>query len=274
MREGRAPFGLVPRVIYAIPSGTKAGWHLRLWPGSLADFRARIGGSAEACRGHRVISRGEVPAAYLPYFVADQAHRAGWQRHWARDLWFPPDEAFPALPGKPVPELINITLIEIQHGLIRWSILADGKCLELSFDEVDDPLILFVRFLRELSNGGMPHAPFSNQGKAYFFVQPVPLPSLCRFHVALRGPAGLETLDIVTCRQSLLKQFRAMAVTIAEHPFLADHFLERGLLPRWRAALRDRDICSAVGGAMPARIEAYRRMLCRLEISGASSLRQ
>lgn len=123
MREGGVPFGLAPCVIYAVPAGNEAGWHLRLWLGSLADFQVRIGTGAEACRGYRVIGRGKVAAAHLPYFVAD-------------------------------------------------------------------------------------------------------------------------------------------------------HFLERRLLPRWRAALSDRDMCSVAGEAMPARIETHQRMLCRLEISEASSLQQ
>jgi hypothetical protein len=173
---------------------------------------------------YRRIGTGWVAPDYKEAFVSRSAHRRGWNRDPNGGEWFPIEEPLPALPGTAIAADVSLALEKIRWGSIGIAIAAGDQTLNLWIDDVDDLLLLWVRFTQLLSARGQPHACLARHATALFAVQEGPTPGLCRFHVAVRGVDRAETIDVLTDRQALTAQFRELALAIADHPHLAHHY--------------------------------------------------
>jgi hypothetical protein len=220
---------MVPQTTFAVRRSGETGWRLLSWDCEPDDLDRRLEEMGMTQLERRFVGTSHVRPGLEGYFTASHALRAGWQRDWDSDLWFPIDEALPRLPGEPtgVTE-VYLSLRRIMFGGVFLTVRAGDRIGECYICDVEDSLVMLARFTKILADGGQPHAPLANRNKAHFIVQDLPdRPGMVRFYCKPYQVVFEQEIliDCVTRRADLTVQFRELTRAIANHPNLAHHWI-------------------------------------------------
>jgi hypothetical protein len=120
-----------------------------------------------------------------------------------------------------------LSLLTITWGSILVAIDVNGERKQIIFDDIDDNLVIFARFVELLADGGQPHAALADHASSHFVVRNRPELNLCELRMSLAQNDGQDhvLINVLTERHKLAEEFRRLAKAIAEHPNLGHHFL-------------------------------------------------
>lgn len=195
------------------------------------ELPSRIAGSALAGLERRVISSSHVLRGAAEYLLYGHALRTGWHRDRESDRWFPIEEPLPMLAGMPKRADLAVTLTSILYGSIDLAIEAGGSRIEVGIGNVDDSLVLLVRFIQILQAGGFPHAALADRASTHFVVQDGGGGRIRRFILSARRDTGQQVIDVLVDADALLRQFMSLAAVIADHALFFHHYVCHVCLP-------------------------------------------
>jgi hypothetical protein len=224
---------LWPLTAIAVRNSSGPGWRLVELDCELQDLSRRVAESQLDEQEYRLVGNGHAAPEYRERFLIDHARRGGWHQDRETGAWFPIEEPLSELLGTPVYVDVSLSLKSIMYGWITIVVGAGGKELTLWIDDIEDSLVLLVRFTQVLAADGAPHAALADRATAHFVVQDGPATHLCRFHIESYDEAAgrTETIDVLTDRRELVRHFRNLAAAIADHPFFSHHFVCHCCLP-------------------------------------------
>ena len=238
---GRRPVSL--HTIFALREAD--GWSLHVEEGQfeLLPLRERSGPAGEV----RLVKHAFF-SSIDPYRTACQyALAMGWSRLQVADRWLPMDEPFP---------LQSATVLHAQDFQLRVDhVLLDDVCWSLKVDQTStsgriecpfDDLLLWVRFLRALADGGCAHATLglSPWDPARTFVATEALRrDACRFYMCHHDQEDRQVeIDVMLPTAKLLGGFRSFLRAVGDHPLFAHEWIagasrpDHVIDPIWDAA--------------------------------------
>lgn len=160
-----------PQTVIAVRNRSTRGWRMLALECELQDLSSRVSEIGLNGVEYRLVDTAHVNPDYAEYCLIRSARRGGWYQNRETGAWFPIEEPLPKLPGPPLDADVSLSLNSINHGLIAIAIEAGGKIIDLSLDDIEDSLVLLVRFIQVLAAGGEPHAGLAEHATARFIVQ-------------------------------------------------------------------------------------------------------
>ena len=229
-RNWDAPLGrgMAHETVFAVR--TPEGWRMFAWECQPDDVEAKMAEEGMAGLEWRLVTHHHVAQGLHGHFMTKSALRKGWHRHRESGLWYPMEEPVPPIPGTPFQGDVSLSLLRIVHG-IEWSVTAGEKTITACIDEIDDSLVMWVRFIQLLAQGGFPHAALCNEAPTHLVVQDAAEANRCRFYVKDYGGDEPKVVDVIVSRSALVEQFTSFAAAISDHPCFAHSYLCCGSLP-------------------------------------------
>jgi hypothetical protein len=223
---------LLPQTILAVRDAGKSRWRMLALHCELADLSEQIAKLGLAASEKRFVGASYVAPDRWDSSIVAKALKRGWHQGAQGDAWFPVEEPLPLVAGSPVRADITLSLRSIISGCIDVTVEVDDESHLFHFDNTDDELTVFVRFVQVLASGGLPHAAFADYANSHFVVQAGPEPGLCCLHMKISQNDGQDhqRIDVLTERKRLVEQFSSLASAIADHPNLGHQFLFHGWL--------------------------------------------
>ncbi len=221
---------MVSYSIVALHEPDHSGWRMLVLDCDPEEVSTRLTEQGIGALPYRLVSHGNAPYGSGGNLGATRGWRAGWDEIKDTALWLPVDEPLPPLPGTPVPVSVKLTLGHILNGFINLTLSLGARRAELAFDDIEDSLILFTRFVQLLVRGGEPHAWLANSACAHFNATDAGA-GVCQLQIRLIDDSQQEMIDVITDRDSLTEEFRGLARAIADHPYFAHMWLCHCVLP-------------------------------------------
>lgn len=208
---------------------TPGGWEVRSLSCGPGDVEKSLAAESLITGQLRVIGNCFAGPGAQQDILGEYALKDGW--HAIRGRWYPLDEPLPRQPGDPQPSTVSLRLERIYFG-IDVSGIAGAQTVPIFLDDIDDDLKLWVRFAKELEDGGFPHARLAMRSASDFLVQPESDDQTCRLMVrSVSADGAAQALDVVVNRTALIAEFKALLTAIADHPCFAHCYLLAATLP-------------------------------------------
>ena len=222
----------LPQAILAVRDAAKSSWRMLALECELADLPEQIAKLGLAASEKRFVGASYVALDRWDSFIVEKALKRGWHQGAQGDAWFPVEEPLPLVAGSPVRAEVTLSLASIMRGCIDVTVKVNDERHPFYFDNTDDELTVFVRFVQVLASGGLPHAALADYANSHFVVQAGPEPGLCYLHMKISQNDGEHHLriDVLTERTRLVEQFCSLAHAIADHLNFGHQFLFHGWL--------------------------------------------
>lgn len=158
-------------------------------------------------------------------------YRSGWQPVPGTGLWLPLEEPMPAPaedPGLLPVAGVALSVVWISF-MIDLQITVGDQAFRVQIDDLEDSLLLWVRWAVLLEQGGYPHAVLASSLLTVLEVHPDPTPgptpdpALCCLVLRQHGQPG--PVRVRTDRAALVQAFRGLFRALADHPCLGPGFL-------------------------------------------------
>lgn len=209
-------------------------WQMELEWCSPEDLSQRLERKGISCEQFRLVGgqyRANPP--FSSWLLAEAAGRAGWFYDQVQDCWFAMDETLDlVLPSVPQGEM-KLELDSITYGWLRWWIRSDTQEVRCHADEMDAPIVPFVRFWQLLEEGKYPHIQMEHREWTQLICLPAEhsAPDMVRVCLVEQGRETKVLVDTVQPREAFMRELRVFFETLSEHKGLGHQFLCYSALP-------------------------------------------